>query len=340
MHIHEPGTSELSELPRVIVLAGPTGVGKTALSLGLAEALDAEIVGMDSVQIYRGMDIGSAKASVEERARVPHHLIDVLDPDQEHNVGDYKRRAMDAIADIHQRGKHAIIVGGTGLYLRVLIHGLLEAPEPDEELRRRHRERAAEVGCQALHAELAQVDPELAERLHHNDFVRISRGLEIWEQTGRPLSELQREHQFRLPNYNAFKLALCRPRAELYERINARVDQMMTEGFLDECRGLFDRYPRELKVFSSLGYKQMAEHLLDDVPLEEALDSMKQQTRRYAKQQLSWLRGEPGVRWAPAPLVDAAGAPAEGVVEDCRRFLESGEAIAPEWTYASDKDIE
>lgn len=335
MQIHEPTPEELSKLPRIITLVGPTGVGKTRLSLALASLLGAEIVNLDSVQIYRGMDIGSAKASDEERARVPHHLLDCLDPNEPHNVGDYKERAIEVIAKLHESGKQALLVGGTNMYLRVLVHGLLEAPAPDQSIRDRHQKIASDEGTPHLHGMLAKVDPELAERIHHNDLVRISRGLEIHEQTGRKLSELQREHQFKLPNYNAVKIALVRPRKELYERINARVDQMLEQGLEQECRELFDAYGVDCQPFSSLGYRQMQAHLFDGEPIEETTEAIKQATRRYAKQQLGWLRSEPGVLFANAPLVDEDGAPPESLVEDLRTFLERGELPqAPVWAGA------
>ncbi len=338
MQIHAPTQAELDALPRAIILAGPTAVGKTALSFALAESLDAELVNMDSVQIYKGLDIGSAKASLEERARIPHHLIDVLEPPEEHNVGEYKNRALEVIEELHQRDKVAILVGGTGLYLRVLVHGLLDAPPPDESIRARHREIAnTEEGLESLHAELTRVDPVLAGRIHHRDYIRISRGLEIFEQTGRPLSTLQKEHQFRLPNLNVLKIALWRPRQELYARINARVDAMIERGFVQECEALFERYPRECKVFSSLGYRQMAEHLLDEAPLLETIEAIKQKTRRYAKQQLTWLRSEPDVRWVCAPVLSEEGRVPGAMLEDVRAFLAEGRA--PEGDWFSERDI-
>lgn len=325
MQIHEPTREELGALPRVVAITGPTGVGKTALSLSLAQRLGAEIVNLDSVQIYRGLDIGSAKASLQERARVPHHLIDCLDPDQAHNVGDYKARALASIEQVHARGKRVLLVGGTNLYLRVLVHGLLEAPSPDEALRQRHREQVLCHGSAWLHEQLAGVDEELAARLHVNDVVRISRGLEIWEQTGRRLSDLQREHAFQLPNFHAFKLALTRPRAALYERIEQRVERMMERGLRQECEGLFERYGREVQVFKSLGYRQMQDHLYGGMSLEQVTQEIQQATRRYAKQQLGWLRKEPGVIWAQAPLVDAQGEAREEVLKTLERFFERGD---------------
>lgn len=321
---------ELEGLARIIVLGGPTGVGKTALSLKLARELKGEIVSVDSVQVYRGLDIGTAKASVEERGQVPHHLIDVVDPDEEFNAADFKRLAMQAIDEIHSRGKAAILVGGTGLYIRLLVHGLFEAPEPSEELRERYRVQAEEQGAQSLYERLEQVDPELAARVHPNDLVRVTRGLEIFDQTGKPLSVHQREHQFKTPNYHALKIALIRPREELYDRINRRVEQMIEQGLEAEYRGLLERgYGAQHKPMQSLGYRQMGEYIRGQVALEEAKESMKSQTRRYAKQQISWFRSEPDVHWAMAPVLREGEVPEE-VLRDLENFLSGGEP-ALEW---------
>lgn len=321
MHIEPLSPHNLKHLPRIIVLCGPTGVGKTALSLALAKKLDAEIVGADSVQIYRELDIGSGKATEEELAKVPHHLIDMLAPDQEHNVGDYKTMARQIISSIHDRGKSVIVVGGTGMYLRILVHGLFEAPLPDESIRQRLKADAETQGVPALHARLSEVDPELAQRVHVNDYIRISRGLEIFEQTGKRLSQLQREHQFKAPHYHALKLALIRPRPQLHERINRRCEQMVEAGFVEECRQLFARYDRATKSLQSLGYRQFAPFVFGECSFEEALEEMKKQTRRYAKQQISWLRAEPNVRWVLAPVLDEHGEVPEIVAQDCCAFL-------------------
>ncbi len=315
---------DLEGLPRVIILAGPTGVGKTALSLALAESLNAEIVGADSLQVYRGLDVGTAKVSAEERARVPHHLIDVVEPTEEFTVADYRRLAGAAIQEIHSRGKAALLVGGTGLYLRLLVHGFFEGPEPDEEIRGRLMAVIEAEGAPALHRRLQEVDPELAEKLHPNDQVRIIRGLEVAEQTGTPLSEHQRQHRFRRPEYHALKLVLIRPREELYDRINRRVDVMVESGLEDEVRSLLERgIGPEVKPMQSLGYKQMVEVLGDGRDRDEAIDEIKRRTRRYAKRQISWFRGEPGARWVMAPVLRGGAVP-PAVVDDLKAFLGGG----------------
>lgn len=321
---------DLEGLPRIVVICGPTGVGKTAFSLALAEALDGEIVGADSLQVYRHLDIGTAKASREERARVPHHLIDVVDPDVEFNAADYRARVDEVIADVTARGKVALVVGGTGLYIRLLVHGLFDAPEPSPELREQYRAEAEARGVESLYARLETIDPELAARVNPNDFIRITRGLEIFDQTGTPITVHQRAHRFAAPHYNALKIALVRPREELYGRINQRVDQMMEEGLLEEYHGLLEMgYGPQHKPMQSLGYRQIGEFVRGEVPLAEALESIKSQTRRYAKQQLSWFRKEPGVHWAMAPILVDGEIPGP-VLDDLQSFVAGGKPTL-EW---------
>lgn len=308
-------------IPRIILIAGPTAVGKSSLALEAAERLDGELISIDSVQIYRGLDVGTAKPTDAERARVPHHLIDELEPDEECNVADFVDRALAAIADVRSRGKVPIAVGGTNLYVRVLVHGIFDAPPPDDEIRARHRAIADEHGVPYLHARLAGVDPVLAERIHPNDLVRVSRGLEVLELTDKPLSVHQDEHAFQTPNVDAMKIALNRDRQELYDRINGRVDVMMEAGLLDEYRALEARgFGPDLKPMHSLGYRHMGMHVHEGVAFDEAVRIMKRDTRRFAKQQLSWLRSEEGVRWVPAT------ADRERLFEDFATFVDGGEA--------------
>ncbi len=325
------------DIPSIIVIAGPTGVGKTAFSLAAAEALNAEIVSIDSVQVYRGLDIGSAKATAAERERVPHHLIDIFDPDEDCNVADYMAMAHEAITEIHGRGRHVICTGGTNLYMRVLVHGIFDAPEPDPAIRAQHKAFAAEHGIPALHQQLTEIDAELAERIHENDLVRISRGLEVHAQTGRKLSELQDEHRFATPNYAALKLGFNRPREELYERINHRVDAMMQAGFLDEYKRLIATYDPSLKPLQSLGYRHMGLHVNEGQPLDEVIELLKRDTRRFAKQQVSWLRSEEGLVWALAPLMHDATIPAV-VLDDLKKHLDGTLNGPPDWV-SSDSEV-
>ncbi len=309
----------MSELPRLVLVVGPTAVGKSGLALRLARDLSAELLNVDSVQLYRGLDIGSAKPSGDEREEIRHHLVDVLDPAEENNVAEFEAMATGVIRDAADRGVPLIAVGGTNLYVRVLVHGIFDAPPPDPALRAEHQRRADEAGVPALHAELAKVDPDLAARVHPNDLVRVSRGLEVWASTGRRLSELQAEHAFSTPNVEAMKIALNRPRPELYERINARVDAMMQRGLLQEYRELAAKSPPDSKALGSLGYRHMGMLERGEVDEEEAVRLLKRDTRRFAKQQIGWLRSERDVHWARSPV------PYEALREDVAAFFEGGE---------------
>lgn len=329
------------DLPRVLLVAGPTGVGKSQFAVRAAELLDGEIVGADSVQIYKKVDIGTAKPTPAQRDRVPHHLVDELPLEADFDVGQYVERAKSVIADIRQRGKFPIIVGGTGLYYRLLIHGIFQAPEVDDDIRRKFEQLAGERGVEALYNRLAEVDPGLADRLDPEDEVRIRRGLEVHEQTGRPLSELQSEHQFGDPNYYPLKLGLIRPRDEIHERINRRFEQMMERGLLDEYRQLVveEGYDRELKPLQAIGYRQMGDHLFDDVPLDEAIRDAKASSRQYAKQQIGWLRGEPMVHWTLAPLADDDGTLPPDVRSDLNTFA-AGNEPELDWADIDSYDVE
>ncbi len=326
------------DLPRVLVVGGPTAVGKSSFALRAAEYLDGEIVGADSVQIYKHVDIGTAKPDEEARARVPHHLIDELDLDADFDVAHYVHRAQDVIADIRERGKRPIVVGGTGLYIRLLVHGIFEAPEASEAIREKYLQIEQEEGTEGLYERLEEVDPTLARKVDLEDGVRIRRGLEVYEQTGNPLSQLQDEHKFSDPNYYPLKIGLIRPRQELYDRIHRRFDQMMEEGLLGEYRALIERgYDRDLKPLQALGYRQMGDHLFEDVPLEEAIREAKKRTRNYAKQQISWFRGEPNLQWALAPVADDGELPEE-VRDDLKTFFEGGEPDL-EWADVDSYDV-
>lgn len=335
----EYDTLPTPDLPRILVVGGPTAVGKSTFAVRVAEAIGGEIVGADSVQIYRHVDIGTAKPSDDARRRVPHHMIDELEPDQHFDVGRYVRRAKEVIADIRERGKRPIVTGGTGLYLRLLVHGIFEAPESDEEIREKYERLAEEEGIEALYERLEEVDPELAGKVDPSDGVRIRRGLEVYDQTGKALSEHQQEHSFSDPNYYPLKIGLIRPRHEIHERINRRFDQMMDEGLLEEYRGLVEEgYAPDLKPLQALGYRQMGQHLFDDLPLDEAIREAKTRTRRYAKRQISWLRSEPGLEWAMAPVADENGELPAEVVADLERFFDGGEP-ALEWAGVDSYDV-
>jgi tRNA dimethylallyltransferase len=296
----------------LVVILGPTAVGKTAVGLRVAEQIGGEIISADSAAVYRGMDIGTAKPTAEERARVRFHLIDVAEPDEPFTAAKFRELALEAMREIQARSKRVLIVGGTGLYLRVLLHGFSLAPPPrDPTIRKRLQQEAREQGLPALYARLQQVDPQAAARIHPNDAVRIIRALEVYEMTGKPVSEWQHRADSELP---ALKLGLTMPRPLLYRRINERVDQMMAQGFLQEVQNLLSKgYNRDLPALKGLGYRHLIAYLMGEMGLEEAVALWKRDTRRFAKRQMTWFRREPGVLWLDAS--DGVDATAQRIVQ-------------------------
>ncbi|BCS55362.1 tRNA (adenosine(37)-N6)-dimethylallyltransferase MiaA [Geobacter sp. SVR] len=287
---------------KLLVICGPTASGKTELALTLAHELDAEIVNADSMQVYRGMDIGTAKPSTEQRTLIPHHLIDVASPDRLFSAADFADAADAAIREITGRGKRVIVVGGTGLYLRALLQGLVDSPSGAGAIRQELQAEARAEGNAAMLEKLWQVDPELAAHIHPNNLVRIIRALEVHRLTGIPLSRYQREHGFSGRRYDSIKIGLSVERQELYGRIEARVDRMLAEGLLEEVRGLLSSgYGRELKAMRAIGYKEAAAHLDGECSLEDAAELIKRDTRRYAKRQLTWFKADPDIIWLEYP---------------------------------------
>lgn len=285
--------------PRLIVLTGPTAVGKTALALALAEAAGGQIVNTDSMQVYQGMDIGTAKATEEEQARARHHLIDVAAPDEEFDVARYLALARPLVEELDRAGAPALAVGGTGFYLRSLVHGLFEGPGRDEEVRARLEEKSRQRGIEALHGDLVRVDPEAAGRIHPRDRARLIRALEVFELTGRPISSFQQDHALAERPYRTLFIALDLERAQLYERIARRTQWMFASGLLEETRELLDQgYGPELKPMRAIGYREAVLHLAGRLSLERAVDQTQKKTRNYAKRQLTWLRKQKGVTWA------------------------------------------
>lgn len=282
---------------KVAVLVGPTAVGKTAVALDLAEVLEADIVNADSMQVYRQLDIGTAKPTPAERKRVRHHLVDAAAPDEPYDAARYAREGRAVIADLHRRGIPPLVVGGTGLYIKALLGGLFHQGKAVWEVRRRLARELAERGLPALRTRLASLDPPTARRLAPGDTYRILRALEVAEATGRPLSSFQAAHRFQDRPYETLKLGLDLPREELYRRIEARVEAMLGQGWLEEVRRLLTRYSPEIKPLKALGYRHLAAVLAGRLSLEEASDRIKKETRRYAKRQLTWFRADPEVRW-------------------------------------------
>ena len=305
----------MAEKPKVIVVGGPTATGKTGLAIRLARRFDAEIINSDSLQIYRYLDIGTAKPTAEELAAAPHHLIDIVDPDEEFDAARYLELARPLIEKFHQRKKPAIVVGGTGLYLRSLLHGLFPGPGKNEEVRTRIKAEAKEIGWEGLHRRLEKVDPETAKRLHPNDRVRIERALEVFESTGRPISEYQKEHGLRETPYNVLFFCLTLPREDLYERIDLRTRMMFDQGFVDEVKNVLAMgYSPDLKPLQSIGYKQVTEHLAGRLALDDAIRETATSTRRFAKRQFTWYKAQPEARWVSPTDHD-------DITEEAEKFL-------------------
>jgi tRNA dimethylallyltransferase len=284
---------------RLLVIVGPTAVGKTAVGIECARRLGGEIVSADAMQIYRGMDIGTAKPTVEERALVPHHLFDIADPQADFSVALYKELAEAAIDDIFSRSRQPILVGGSGLYVKAVIGrmGLTIAPK-DPDLRVRLQNEAREKGLGTLHLRLARIDPEAAARIAPADEKRIIRALEVYELTGLPISHFHRLDRERTPKYRTFVAGLSLSRPVLYEKIETRIDQMLAAGLLEEiARLLAEGCHPGLISMKALGYSHLARHLAGELDWETTVARFKQDTRRFAKRQLTWFRAMPEVRW-------------------------------------------
>ena len=286
---------------RVGFLVGPTGVGKSAVALQLAEALNAEIVNADSRQVYRAMDIGTAKPDARDRARVPHHLVDLRTPAEPLDVAQFTALARAAIGEIAARGRNPLVVGGSGLYLRVLRGGIFPGPPASPTIRRELEALAAERGVEYLRARLAEVDPEAAARIGYRDLYRIVRALEVFQLTGRPISDHQREHRFAARAYATLTIGLGMERKRLCEAINRRFDAMIAQGLVEEVRALLAAgYDPGAPPLSTVGYRQIVSALRGESALTEAIETAKRETRRLAKRQLTWFRADPEIVWLDA----------------------------------------
>lgn len=288
----------IETLPPLIVICGPTAAGKTALALELAEGYPVEVISADSRQVYRLMDIGTAKPSVAEQALAPHHLLDVVWPDEAFDAACFARAAGAAIAGVQARGHLPLLVGGTGLYIRALTEGLADVPPGDPQVRAELQAYAESAGPEALHRRLAGVDAEAAAALHRNDRVRIIRALEVFTLTGQPLSAWQREHGFRTRPYRLLKLGLTLERSDLYARIDRRAEAMFAGGLVEETEALLKAgYSAELRSLQTIGYREAVRLLRGAVSPDKALLELQQATRRYAKRQLTWFRADPQMIW-------------------------------------------
>ena len=283
---------------KLLCVLGPTAVGKTEIAIQLAQRLNAEIISVDSRQIYRQMDIGTAKPTSEEQQLARHHLIDCVDISQPFSVADYQRLADAAIADIQNRGKRVLLVGGAGLYFRAVVDGLFEGPGADPILRERLEGEAAQHGADALHGRLRACDPVSADRIHPNNIVRVIRALEVYELTGTPMSELQQQWHPEKQRYPFIAFCLTMPRARLYRRIEQRVDAMLTNRLVAEVESLLAAgYGRDTVALQSFGYKELIAYLNGECTYMEAILQLKQNTRRFAKRQLTWFRKDTRIEW-------------------------------------------
>jgi tRNA dimethylallyltransferase len=284
---------------RLIVILGPTASGKSALGISLAERLGGEILVCDSTQVYRHFDIGTGKVPLAEQRGIPHHLVDLVEPREVFTAGEYRRRALDVLADVRRRGKLPIITVGTGLYLRALLEGLADAPERSEELRERLRKKAARFGPGYLHRVLARLDKDAARRIAPRDTQKIIRAIEIRKLAGKPVGEIHGRGRSKLEGYDVRKIGLAPPRDALYARINERVEAMLAAGWLDEIRALIPKgIPADAKPFEFIGYSELRECIeTSSASTADAILRIQQATRRFSKRQVTWFRKEPAVSW-------------------------------------------
>jgi tRNA dimethylallyltransferase len=289
--------SKSDETPPILVIAGPTATGKTGAALELAARFDGELVGADSVQVYRGFDIGSAKPTREELGELVHHLIDVVDPDEDIDAAAYSELADQAIEATVARGRLPIVVGGTGLWLRALLRGLVDVPPVDPEVRARLESAVDVGGAPALHARLAAVDPATAESVHPNDALRIIRALEVYEQTGTPLGELRAAHALGEPRYRSVFVVLDTERDRHARLIEERTQGMIEAGWIDEVRELREAWGDDVRPLGSVGYREVLAHLRDGIPLDETVRLIRKSTRKYARRQRTWFKSDPSVNY-------------------------------------------
>ena len=303
-------------LPLLVVVLGPTASGKSALALFIASRLQGEIVSCDSVAVYREFELGTAKPSPQERAQIPHHMIDIAGPEDRVTAGDYSRRAREALRDISARGKLPVVAGGSGLYLRALLEGLFPGPPRSDELRTRLRERAAERGPEYLHRLLRRVDAAAAQAIHANDVAKVVRALEVSLSARAPMTGLWQQGRDPLKSFRILRIGLNPDRDALYQRINDRARQMFAAGLVEETRALAARHGEAPWPLSSLGYKQAMQYLRGELSQEQAIAAAQQGHRNYAKRQMTWFRREPEVHWIAGFGSDPA---VQREAEDCIR---------------------
>jgi tRNA dimethylallyltransferase len=296
----------------------------------VAKRFATEVLTADSRQVYRGMDLGTDKPTMEERQGVPHQLIDLVDPDEPFNTGWFRRAALAEIARLQASKRLPLVVGGTGLYIRTLVRGLCPAPQADLRIRAELKALAREQGRESLYARLALVDPDAAARLHPNDEAKVIRALEVHQLTGRPISVAQQQHGFHDASFSTLLIGLRRPKEVLYRRIEARIDWQLAHGMVEETRSLLDRgYGRHLDAMKGLGYRQVAAYLAGECDYDEMVRRFKRDTRRFAKRQMTWFRAEPGIRWLAVDDEEPPERTADRAVRLIEQFLDSLEGGMP-----------
>ncbi len=287
--------------PGILVIVGPTASGKKHLAMKVAELFDSEIVSADSRKVYRYLDIGTAKPSPEDRKTIPHHLIDIVNPDEPFSAGEWVRLASEAVSDILARERLPIISGGTGFYIEAFQHGLTESIVSDPDVRERLELECAEKGSQAMYRKLEEIDPDRAAELHEHDKFRVMKALEVYHITGRTFTELRKEPRISGGDYDCFLIGMDMDRKALYGRIEERVDNMISDGLVDELERVLNmRYSRDLTALNSLGYKELFPYIDGEESLENCIEQVKRNTRRYAKRQITWFRARPHVNWIDA----------------------------------------
>jgi tRNA dimethylallyltransferase len=308
--------SAVSGKPKVIVICGPTGIGKTSVGIELAEKFGGEIVSADSMQIYRYMDIGTAKPTVEEKRRIPHHMIDIVDPDEDYDAVQFSKQARAIITELDSRDRLPFVVGGTGFYIKALLHGIFQSEPIDPKIRNRLRKEAADYGNDVFYDRLMEVDPDTAARLHPNDSYRIIRALETIESTGKSISDHHQEHGFPDDPYTVLKICLQMDRPQLYDGIDKRVDLMIEAGLVDEAKKLLEMgYAADLKSMQSIGYRHVVEFLEEKIPWDECVRTLKRDTRRFAKRQFTWFGADRQNYWYEPDQLNEIVRLAEGFVE-------------------------
>jgi len=306
----------VSNKTKVIVICGPTGIGKTTVGIHLAEKFGGEIIGADSMQIYRHMDIGTAKPTLEERRKVPHHMVDIVDPDEDFDAAQYSERARTAIAELNRQGHLPFAVGGTGLYIKAMLHGIFQSQPVDPKIRNRLKQELEQGGSSCLYEHLKEIDPDTAGRLHPNDSYRIIRALETIESSDMSISKHHQNHGFEDEPFNTLKIGLRKDREKLYKRIDQRVDLMIQAGLVAEVKKLLAMgYSAELKSMQSIGYRHVVGFFEGRLTWDECVRTLKRDTRRFAKRQFTWFGADPQIKWYEPDQLDQIFATVE-------RFLE------------------